>query len=999
MKRVGKPVRQRPRSTAAATTRKALTEKTPEDVNRVVRRRLESYKSLADDVEQSGKPMTKLEVASIKMQAKGELARAAPRLKTHTDWRIAEVTRCLKKYPTKFSLEALQRSRKGHFVQLVPAKRSADETATGGNHLQTYLDCIPMSSTGFTPLGMFATPIKTSSLSAASPVKAVSPILSLKPTLSPAGVMATPNISSPLAAVPESNADTKSPTKKEVRPTSPIERRARRISETVVELLPAATPNKAEPSPTKSASPPSPVAHGRRLSPFVNIVGPLDMAASPFSLPSPSAFSINLPSIRSPAKTKSATVIAATPSRAPIRLPSTPQLFTPATCKTADVASPLGLVALFASPGPEPLVIEGASTPQKTPSFDFGTISPSFNSVSWLNPEPTPEHNLNNKPTKKSTRRQSEPLIRNCLRSSLQRRSMSPQKLVFDGEVTFDQQKPVNEMIPSTATGPEVSDKTEEPAQQSPVHSSPVKKATSHVPKPVSKPRVLSIDMHENPDIFGTKPVPTKPSPVMDKELPRITEDDEASEAGDGTASVDKEKSRSETHLKAPGSSTTLKPESQDKQGETAKGSIHTMVDDLLSSPDTPRVSDKDATCDGLGIVSESKSKSSRWGADLDDNENTPHKQLWRDIEQYPASPVKLTLTMTDETDANATATGLSTPKLEELAAEPDYDSPGRDYMREFIKRSKPKPKRLSATETGSPLTTSTKRQPLADKSPNTSPNKSKRKPEQDDSQGDGDLPKKRAAKEPEAKKARRDKPKQRKVLFGSDKTEADAPVDTKAAIEAVEEADEEEDDAEMDGGVSRRSSRIRNQDKPTEVKSSIPTPIKIGRAGGRGSLNSAARNEQQDVTNQTRMNTRKNKGSAEYPSQMLTRLAEEIAASEAEQEGPLLSSSSSSASPEEAEAEKKAGRSVGWKTPLVSHQEEKEEKTDKDKDKDKAKKARGLPRPTKTYGSSGIAKPTTRAKSTEQKARTARLAEHFGMVGNGTPAKPQRMTRSKAKV
>jgi hypothetical protein len=75
----------------------------------------------------------------------------------------------------------------------------------------------------------------------------------------------------------------------------------------------------------------------------------------------------------------------------------------------------------------------------------------------------------------------------------------------------------------------------------------------------------------------------------------------------------------------------------------------------------------------------------------------------------------------------------------------------------------------------------------------------------------------------------------------------------------------------------------------------------------------------------------------------------------------------------------------VAWKSPLAAYQEEEDDKLKK-----KGSKT------TKTVRTSGIAKPVTRAKTTAEKERTARLAEHFGMVSNGTPAKPQRMTRSR---
>lgn len=578
---------------------------------------------------------------------------------------------------------------------------------------------------------------------------------------------------------------------------------------------------------------------------------------------------------------------------------------------------------------------------------------------------------------------------------------MSPNKLAFNGEQLFEQ-KSMSDMLPSPRAAEDVTETGNaaeklpenaiELAAQSPVKkSSPVKKQTPKLDNKFATKEVVNIDMHDNPDIFGAKPVP-RPVATAHEELPSIVEDDEDND-GASVVSVTKDSGRLEAHFKVPPGIASEVPASQgteddDEAQVTAQSPVivaqqeakpshdlDSMVDHLLSSPDTPQPEKLDANCDSLGIMLEKAAD--RWDADVDDTENTPHKQLWRDIQQYPASPVRLKL-VADKVDA-ATGSKTKSDKLEAQAAaeaDYDYDSPGRDYMREFIKRSKPKPKRPSTTETGSPVPVVAKRQPLGVKSPNTSPDKTKnkRKPEKEN-----DSPVKSF--EPDAKKARRDKPKQRKAMLESEKPTTENQLGAAAAIDtidAIEAAEEQEDDAEFDDASSRRSSRLRSQDKPAGVRSSIPTPIKIGRAGGRGSLNTV-RNEQQDLTNQTRMNTRKNKGSAEYPADMLDRLARQIA-----EEGELVE-------PDEA-AQKDGVRSVAWKTPLVHIQEEKEET------KAATKKAKGLPRP-KTYGTSGIAKPTTRAKTTEQKERTARLAEHFGMVGNGTPAKPQRVTRSKAKV
>ncbi|UPK98745.1 hypothetical protein LCI18_009680 [Fusarium solani-melongenae] len=307
-----------------------------------------------------------------------------------------------------------------------------------------------------------------------------------------------------------------------------------------------------------------------------------------------------------------------------------------------------------------------------------------------------------------------------------------------------------------------------------------------------------------------------------------------------------------------------------------------------------------------------------------------------------------------------------------------DYDSPGREYMREFIKRSRQSI--ATTTETGSPMAPIAKRQPLEARSPNRgSPQKNKRK--HDDDSGEVQSPAKKVKpskeepKQTTPKRARRTKTTRQKTDLAIEMT--DLPADAEeATAEVTETVEKQMELAEAEGPVTRRSTRLRSREQTSGApKSSIPTPIKLNRSGaGRNGgtvLNSSVRSEQQDLTHQTRLNTKRNKGSAEYPAQVLAKHAE--TKSEDDSDASLASGESSAC---------KGKKSVGWREPLESVQEEKPKK---------------VGRPTKakvTQGKTGVAKP----KSTAQKKRAVKAAEDLGMAGNGTPVKPQRVTRARTR-
>ncbi|UNI15955.1 hypothetical protein JDV02_002437 [Purpureocillium takamizusanense] len=310
-----------------------------------------------------------------------------------------------------------------------------------------------------------------------------------------------------------------------------------------------------------------------------------------------------------------------------------------------------------------------------------------------------------------------------------------------------------------------------------------------------------------------------------------------------------------------------------------------------------------------------------------------------------------------------------------------EFDSPGRDYMRDFIMRAKPK--RLSTTETGSPIAPPSKRQPLVAKSPNTeSPQKAKRKADEDELAQDPTPLKKGAGRL--SKRTRRHKEFESdadtdRLMDGTD-TLAKLEVNDKTANRLAEGADGEQDAAEIEEApVARRSSRLRSQKQPASApKSSIPTAIKLGARSGAG-RGAGVKRTQTDVSSQTRENTRKNKGNAEHPSEVLARQS-----SESDETEVAAADTSNKKKPS------KKGTNVGWKEPLVAH---KEEKTEKPK-RGRTSKAKA------TIGNTGIAKPaaSTKSSATATKQRSAKVAAKMGMSGNGTPARPARITRSSAR-
>ncbi|PTB35801.1 uncharacterized protein TrAFT101_010649 [Trichoderma asperellum] len=304
-------------------------------------------------------------------------------------------------------------------------------------------------------------------------------------------------------------------------------------------------------------------------------------------------------------------------------------------------------------------------------------------------------------------------------------------------------------------------------------------------------------------------------------------------------------------------------------------------------------------------------------------------------------------------------------------------DSPERDYMRDFIRRSKHRRSSTTTTALGSPIAQN-QRQPLGARSPNMETQQpEKRKFES--SEGDEN----EAAAEPAAKKIRRPRstpPRPAAAAANADSGDEDPlSVDAAAPPAAPSPAPPASDSS------SRRSSRLRT--RSAIPKPSGPAPVRVGRPVGRPRTE---KGNVVDIVHQTRANTRRNKGKAEYPSQVLARQAE--AAGEAEEEVGAQGSDQPAAA---AVPRTRRGKSVVWKEPLADfHEEEAKPQAAKPKRGRPAGAAGSKTTAARPSGANRVSKPTPKVSAVAARQRTSRIAAGLGMAGNGTPA-PKRATRA----
>ncbi|EGR46956.1 uncharacterized protein TRIREDRAFT_109273 [Trichoderma reesei QM6a] len=352
-------------------------------------------------------------------------------------------------------------------------------------------------------------------------------------------------------------------------------------------------------------------------------------------------------------------------------------------------------------------------------------------------------------------------------------------------------------------------------------------------------------------------------------------------------------------------------------------------------------------------------------------------------VHSTAAPTLSSSFTPVNQTSAHTGSSGSANRGTESEANVRNHDSPERDYLRDFIRRSRPRSRRPSSTESGSPVAPA-QRLPLGARSPNMEPQQ-KEKRKLDSSEGDEN--EFQSSAEPPTKRVRtapRSSPRKSTVPANSQsddedplaKDQAAAQAKTVENVDALANAVEPQEVPAAAAAASRRSTRLRN--RPSAIpKSSIPAPVKVGR--GRpptGATPGSVRTEQQDLVHQTRANTRRNKGNAEYPAQFLARLSEEDEGGD----GELVAGQQ-----DEAEASTaRRGKSVVWKEPLADFQEE-----------EKPKRGRGAAAAAKAQpASSRVSKPAPKPSAATQRQRSSRLAAGLGMVGNGTPA-PKRATRA----
>ncbi|TWU78449.1 hypothetical protein ED733_008880 [Metarhizium rileyi] len=821
----------------------------------------------------------------------------------------------------------------------------------------------------------------------------------------------------------------KSPTKKSPLSTAPL-LDSRHMTDTVVKLMPASSPQVASspvksiaspsslfvdsPSPTKiTRSPPSltpVIAHGTPSSPLVDVPalnpGPTKHFAAPSYDSSPSSLLEKSKDVSSPPQlspTKDSHPIMQTPSKAS---EADDLSLTQATGKTS-----LGLVESIPISTPKPTkTLQPISAVDPT-QLRFGPSSSSFNSPTWLSSTITSRA----KQTTKAARRKSEPSVRNRIRSQVARRqTTSPRKYVFESDgLSNTATAPATTSVPQHDDTAEAQSPLQMDLDQTPKKSSE-EEATATIMTPAicwdkitgrkSGDRVQgtpahhravlmkgthNIDVRQNPNIFRA---PVTSSISNTTSINRLAEI--AGERCDGQAKVlvTEENGRLIVRFKLPTEYAYLFPGSQDADEShfTATPSaislspritfnIHEPV--LSNAEDSPQLEQHDAlTASDVAsssMVAEEKKKAPT-------TTFSPVTKL-----QAPFTPVN----QSDSHDGSATQKSPIASGQEPKVVECDRsiqqtiyeDSPGRDYMRDFIKRTHQS--RL-CTETGSPIAPQAGRAILGTKSPNVeSPQKCKRKAETEHQDVNTSLNKITG---PKPKKIRR------VDTLGSDKTSRSASTSklptvgvgkdnlVTKATNGYNAADNRKDEEKAEVGTgTRRSTRLRCQKSASAAKSSIPTSIKLGgrpAAGGSSGSNST-RTEEKELSNKTRKNTLKNRGNAEYPAKVLARYQEDQTPGESSEENR------DPQSPAKATNNRKC---VGWKTPLEAHQGEGATKS-----RIATIKGRNIAK----AGSSGIAKPAARATIAQRQQHTAKVAATLGMSQNGTPAKPNRVTRSSTRV
>ncbi|KAH6884834.1 hypothetical protein B0T10DRAFT_517503 [Thelonectria olida] len=989
---------------------RAAAEREVEDEDRRIRRRLNNYEPSVQAAKLDGKPASQAEMAHLIMRAKVDAS---------NNFMITSTS-------TPFADK--QEARAGRLTQVCPVKRyrtvdySTPLDPAGGNSFTIYREVIPIITRAMRK-GMDEVDYTTASIATTSRImrdmrRSRQPRLCLAahgtPDLSDISDATEPDTSYSIKP-PVIKAESRSPRKRIAKLTSTVKGGLKRLTQ-IVKLSPGSSP-KAEPSPSKSDSTPSTPLRlsPPSLEPIITPSGVTPSMTTPFRDAATPSRPIITPSGVTPSLTTPFREVA-TPSR-PIITPSGTQSpkfarpvaptpsrwhrhepFSPATAPSTPCQSdsPIGLATLI-----PPSTPTSAKCPYESPNgsdFRFGAMSPAFNnSISWMNPpiQASDSHRIKN--LNSARRRQSEPLIRKYLKSQARRQSSSPRKVRFQDEDSLFEntsiasifqsvQSNVAEAVDPAKTTVSVSDMT----MADPTNADPAAAATPAAYAPTLEDGVLNIDMRQNLDIFHASPV---------SQLAEIAHD---SCSGHAKVVVNEENGRLFVRFKLSAEHAHMFPASQgfnDSQfafsplaaSRSPRITFNSRQPAFNPAQSTPPADETTPAAAEQSIASLTPTKSAE--------ETIPAaaEQSIASLNPTPAAdnsdklamnttPIPAqTFTTSSFTPVNKTSprTQITTPSGEsqttykstpaknteatensvpsEAVSQQVYDdSPGRDYMRAFIKRSR----RASTTEAGSPIAPPLKRKPLEAKSPNTPSPQKKRKLQKDEAKSPlGKQPEENQV--PVPKRVRRTpKASRQKTDLAIDMEDHPA-----SAVDATAQADEQEDGEEQNA-PARRSTRLRSTRASSAPKSSIPTAIKLGgRSGaGRGTiLNSTVRSDQQELNAQTRLNTKRNKGDAEYPAQVLARVAESGEVSDASE----ASSNTSGGSGDR--------KSVVWKDPLEDVQTE-----------EKPKKGRTAAKAKATQGKTGIAKPSQK--------RSAKVAESLGMVANGTPARPKRMTRSQTR-
>lgn len=986
--------------------------------------------------------------------------------------------------------------------------------ASGGNRIAVFTELDPLISkalqTGVTEIDVSMasiTEVAANLQSTRNPQTSLA--ASGAPDLSDIADVTEP--SSPLALEPsESKSDAKSPTKRSTQSPSPTKSNKsfrKRLSDTIVKLLPGSSP-RAEPSPIKPASPPTAKRDDRERRGSIIVRSPNTTRSplssnstpglvqwsgriskeSPFApwrpkrksepvtrlspeFPSPSRNEYSpVSSIAPESPTHYIRPREPTPSKWHSFQPSTPSRKPSSTAATHEPDNELKLVKSL------PAWMQHTDSASAFEScdlsnIDFGPASPSFTgSVSWMN---SPESATESERTRIIRRRTSEPLFRNLLKTRASRRiSLSPQKTDAASGVM-----PTSELFSHLEEIPRTSDISNISASIS-FFASPSAKVPEFTNLPAAlanAPDVSSQDTseqaNETMDILSAqykermKAIMRATGSSLDADdvfkpdneqtaVERLAKMAETQCNGHAKVVVAKERGRLFVRFKLPFEYSHLFPDSQGADephsSNAPSASKSPQVQAHHSSP-KPRLTEDEmweleeelyvdhrTSHDKTLLVSDfgsspvkGQSTTSPAYDRLPSSSPAPQSATSPAYDRLPTSSPSLlpqddndvSITFPDvsyELEGNTTIPGLAdpspanTPKtpIQNIAmfnsdgstisfkavnrkpaltanaekeaeksqpapssATTRADSPERDYMRDFIRRSKHR--RPSTTALGSPIA-QTPRQPLGARSPNRETQQpEKRKFESEGGENE-------AAAEPAAKKIRRTRstpPKPAAAAAHADSGDED-PLSAAAAPPAAPIAAPPTSDSS-----SRRSTRLR-------ARSAIPkpsgpaAPVRVGRPVGR-----PRRIEQGtvDVVHQTRANTRRNKGKAEYPAQVLARQAE--AAGEPEE----VVGAQGSDQPAGAAAvpRTRRGKSVVWKEPLADFQEEAAKPQ-------AAKPKRGRPAGTagskttaaRPSGENRVSKPAPKVSAATARQRTSRLAAGLGMAGNGTPA-PKRATRA----